>query len=1580
MAGFPFHDKVQGVWKATDFLGIIFDFFSVFDLQKYMPQIIIGIFVTVAFQPITETLMSILQCSDNGTGGQTLDSFPEVVCYQGWHLFHAAFTSVVNFLYVILCSIVALTYFSPLMTSSDRTARQSSKGEVVFIINKTFCQVLFSFVNSEWILTLVVFFLSLWMWKVYNIDNPYYDKEAGLFYNIITTYYLWTNLNLLISLLLYDTSFNGGLIAWLVGLPFLIFIMVSSRKSNIENLIKSQVKFKSGEEVQNHIRYVLELIDSKDKNKNSYMLLIGYVEKHKEICELDDCYLKLKVNVKKKMSIQEEMNETCKQLIKELERMYLKSLKKFPRDTNLRLSYAFFLLERMKKQDSSQEQFQISSTTKPGFDQQFTIYRFLAHIEEEKSKRNQGEDGNKSDNIKVIKFRSSLLMLEDSIKLSSALHKSFWNELKEDNPDLQKLNSTGSQIAKQDQNAYKIMFGYTREEIQGKHVNDIIPNFYSVIEFQNNGKMFKYHDFLMQRFNNLWDKDFLTKYVVAPEAEDQCRPKYNELTHEIVENQGFGKLKSGYIFPIQYLVTLKPGDIGFFTKFSSDPNNILKGHIYVLVDLDMNITDVSTSCITYFGDIEKILNEEDGIKDKINPDDYDQREPEKSKGFFSKKGKSVIHTYKISDKKIDMVEFQCFITPIYLPLQFLEEIENPEKWNTDNLEQYYYTIRGYQIKMVKDESNSQSLQEAKAKLEKQLFAEKQQKSEQQKQGSKNEIDKNNTDSQSLQTLSQSQEQKNVQNGGQLIQNNGDYNNFLDNKKFLQNTNSLSDINFDDLDLNKKPGKFRQMIFALYENQNIEDEYDIKELLGQQNQNMNEEITFVDYGKGIRVKRLYKGRIEVLENFEKNEEELKKEEEEFSLEDSIFKNQFGDMLEDPKDRKMFEREDSHTLLMRILTMSHKHLTISFFKLISYSWFLLLTVLSIYQFDFVSDNLDRISINSQVMLLSNNRSILYNKLISRSLDRVIYDSNSDKMKNVVKELEQTSQSIIQANSDLMEDEYYYIIRDFSQELSIKVYDNDSSDYQNQVLAYQEALDQINTLALQMGIYENINDISQLYEQIELSDPYFNTVVFNFFNSISDCLETLNTYLFETIYDELQQFEIQILLSVILQFCTSVFVIWAFIFISLKIKDFKENILFLFLDIPPKYINASYKKADKFLGNFVRLQEVIDKNDQQLYLDEASDDEEERKQEEDEAKSMQNKKNQTHKTLKSEVDDISFQKNNMSNMQKDEINQIGGENINNNNNQSINNLNKSEPSQQFNNSYEEGNTNFINNSQQQDDSNLISQGSQQDGAEDDFFNQSKNRRNIIKKFKKNRFKGQQKIIIQYVIFGLSSIIFAIINMVAIFTIKSDIKFLWPQYYYNGRIVDILGNYLNSQKIFLIDYQYQIYDETSYDYVYNNINKVLNTGTELKDGIMNTIQLYFEIFQENLNGFLQDQSKMNNLLKNAEFQNLDYSLYNYVYPALNDFLETEQQDIMSRVSSIKNYLTIFLIIFFLLFFAFFLFKWFPYINSLNQEINRTIQMLGMIPYKVIIEAPNIRKFIIDLVKKMDKSDFTELKQRRDD
>jgi len=41
-----------------------------------------------------------------------------------------------------------------------------------------------------------------------------------------------------------------------------------------------------------HIRYVLQLIQNQETDKNSYMLLVGYIEKHKETCANDDCPLK----------------------------------------------------------------------------------------------------------------------------------------------------------------------------------------------------------------------------------------------------------------------------------------------------------------------------------------------------------------------------------------------------------------------------------------------------------------------------------------------------------------------------------------------------------------------------------------------------------------------------------------------------------------------------------------------------------------------------------------------------------------------------------------------------------------------------------------------------------------------------------------------------------------------------------------------------------------------------------------------------------------------------------------------------------------------------------------------------------------------------------------------------------------------------------------------------------------------------------------------------------------------------------------------------------------------------------------
>ena len=55
----------------------------------------------------------------------------------------------------------------------------------------------------------------------------------------MSSYYLWANFMLLISKLLETTSFNGGLIAWIIGLPFIFIIILTTKKSRIETLVSS---------------------------------------------------------------------------------------------------------------------------------------------------------------------------------------------------------------------------------------------------------------------------------------------------------------------------------------------------------------------------------------------------------------------------------------------------------------------------------------------------------------------------------------------------------------------------------------------------------------------------------------------------------------------------------------------------------------------------------------------------------------------------------------------------------------------------------------------------------------------------------------------------------------------------------------------------------------------------------------------------------------------------------------------------------------------------------------------------------------------------------------------------------------------------------------------------------------------------------------------------------------------------------------------------------------------------------------------------------------------------------------------
>ena len=110
------------------------------------------------------------------------------------------------------------------------------------------CQFVFSFTpfNGTWIYCIMLFGMSFWLYISYNVDQPFHNKEASKFFRICSSYYFWTNLMLFVSQILYDFDFKGGLVIWMCGLPFIGISIIFERKSNIDKLFSSNLKFRSG--------------------------------------------------------------------------------------------------------------------------------------------------------------------------------------------------------------------------------------------------------------------------------------------------------------------------------------------------------------------------------------------------------------------------------------------------------------------------------------------------------------------------------------------------------------------------------------------------------------------------------------------------------------------------------------------------------------------------------------------------------------------------------------------------------------------------------------------------------------------------------------------------------------------------------------------------------------------------------------------------------------------------------------------------------------------------------------------------------------------------------------------------------------------------------------------------------------------------------------------------------------------------------------------------------------------------------------------------------------------------------------
>ncbi len=80
---------------------------------------------------------------------------------------------------------------------------------------------------------------------------------------------------------------------------------------------------------------------------------------------------------------QGKLSEKHAKLIYLIYQMYQQGVKKFSNNTNLKINYAYFLLDKLKYRQQALQELNNAEEYSPPFDVQFTIFRMKKIIEEE---------------------------------------------------------------------------------------------------------------------------------------------------------------------------------------------------------------------------------------------------------------------------------------------------------------------------------------------------------------------------------------------------------------------------------------------------------------------------------------------------------------------------------------------------------------------------------------------------------------------------------------------------------------------------------------------------------------------------------------------------------------------------------------------------------------------------------------------------------------------------------------------------------------------------------------------------------------------------------------------------------------------------------------------------------------------------------------------------------------------------------------------------------------------------------------------------------------------------------------------
>ena len=186
---------------------------------------------------------------------------------------------------------------------------------------------------------------------ILNFKYPRYNENIlNYIHKFCSLTIFWSSFVLLIGKIFISSSFNGCLGLFFITEPIL-FLLIFYEKKNYENILTKIKDQHNLYELLEQIKTFIKIIENKDLNRNYQVILKGYIVLYEEHCFISDCPLK-----KYLISLQNG-NDIKGFLYLHAENLFQNCLKKFPTSTEVRFTYALFLLKKMNKKKKSSRYF-----------------------------------------------------------------------------------------------------------------------------------------------------------------------------------------------------------------------------------------------------------------------------------------------------------------------------------------------------------------------------------------------------------------------------------------------------------------------------------------------------------------------------------------------------------------------------------------------------------------------------------------------------------------------------------------------------------------------------------------------------------------------------------------------------------------------------------------------------------------------------------------------------------------------------------------------------------------------------------------------------------------------------------------------------------------------------------------------------------------------------------------------------------------------------------------------------------------------------------------------------------------------